>query len=263
MLIVALLVAVALPATAVALTLRGHGRHPASGGPIPTATRSRGLSEVGPLYASAGAREHGCTASVVRSPRGNVLVTAAHCVQGSAVGMVFVPGQRGAGMPYGRWIVTAAYLEPEWLAKQDPHADIAFLTVAPRRINGLSTQIERVTGAYDFGSTAVPGRQVRVTGYPAGGPDDPITCRAKVYLTQAFPSFDCHGFVAGTSGSPWLQLTRHGTQIVGVIGGLHQGGCREYASYGSPLGRAADEAYDRAAGAARADDARQPDGDGC
>ena len=115
----------------------------------------------------------------------------------------------------------------------------------------MSTEIEQVTGAYGFGSAAVRGVRLTITAYPEGGPNTPITCTANLYLTQTFPSFDCRGFVSGTSGAAWLRVTRHGTQIVGVIGGLNQGGCHDYTSYSSRLARDADNAYVRASGDVR------------
>ncbi len=251
-------VALVLPATALAL------RSAAAARPMPLATaRSSGVPQIGALYASVHATRHGCSASVVDSPRGNTLITAAHCVVGSGVGMVFAPGQYGAEMPFGRWVVTAAYVEPEWRVRQDQHADVAFLTVAPRTIDGRTIEIEHVTGAYHLGSVAVRGQRVTVTGYPAGSADDPITCTTTVYLTRGFPSFDCRGFVGGTSGSPWLRLTRHGIQIVGVIGGLDQGGCYDYTSYSSPLAGDADDAYSRASDDGPADVVPRPGNDGC
>lgn len=264
MLIVLVFVALALPATAFALTLRtARGAPSAKVRRMPTAARSSGVPEIGALYASTRATQHGCTASVVHSPGANTLITAAHCLVGGGVGMVFVPGQRGALTPFGRWIVTGAYVEPEWVTRLDPHADVAFLSVSARTVNGVSTEIEQVTGGYGLGSAAVRGERVTITGYPAGGPNNPITCAANVYLTQTFPSFDCRGFVSGTSGAPWLQVTHHGTQIVGVIGGLNQGGCRDYTSYSSPLARDADNAYVRASDDAPADVAPGRGSDGC
>jgi len=190
-------------------------------------------------------------------------MTAAHCVAGNAAGMVFVPGQRGAQAPYGRWTVTAAHLAARWVSRQDPDDDVAFLTVARHAVNGVRTEIERVTGAFSLGATPGRGVRVTVTGYPAGTGDDPITCSTTTYLTRSFPSFDCRGYVSGTSGSPWLRATASGTQIVGVIGGLNQGGCHDYTSYSSPLARDARDSYRRAAEHARADVAPQPGGDGC
>jgi V8-like Glu-specific endopeptidase len=259
------IVAVALPATAFAFALRGRaGARSTDVGRLPAAARSSGVSEIGGLYASSRATQHGCTASVVQSPQGNLLITAAHCVSGRGLGMVFAPGQHGAQTPYGRWIVTAAYLEPRWVRGQDPRADVAFLTVAPRRIHGVSREIEQVTGAYSLGATAVRGEQVTITGYPAGSTNAPIACAATVYITDTYASFDCRGFVDGTSGSPWLRATKHGPQIVGVIGGLDQGGCEDYTSYSSPLGDDVQVAYRRAVrGSGAGDVAPRPRGDGC
>lgn len=262
--LVAVLAALLLPAAVLALTLRGAAkRPPESSRRMPTATASNGVPQVGALYADARAGQHGCTASVVDSPAANTLITAAHCVVGSGAGMVFVPGQRGGHAPFGRWTVTAAYVEPNWVSRQDRLADVAFLTVAPRTTRGVRSEIEQVTGAYDLGTAAVIGQRVTVTGYPAGGRNDPITCAAKVYVTRGFPSFDCRGFVSGTSGSPWLRVTGQGAQIVGVIGGLNQGGCHDYTSYSSRLAPDADAAYDRASDDAPADVAPPPGDDGC
>ena len=257
-------VALALPATALALKLRPHAKAKRSKvARIPTSTTSTGVAEIGTLYVNSGASSHYCTASVVDSSHGNTLITAAHCVTGSGAGMVFVPGQRGSQAPDGRWTVTAAYVDPKWLSRQDPDDDVAFLTVAPQTIDGVSTEIQRVTGGYRLGTTGKPGQKVTVTGYPAGSTNDPITCTARIYKTSTYPAFDCRGYVGGTSGSPWLSATRHGTEIVGIIGGLNQGGCFDYTSYSSPLGRDAETAYLRAADQAAADVAPKPGGDGC
>ena len=256
--------ALALPATALALTLRHSARaRTVKTKRIPTSSTSTGVSKIGALYANATTTEHACTASVVHSRAGNTLITAAHCVSGSGAGMVFVPGQHGSTAPHGRWTVTAVHVEPKWVTRQDPHADVAFLTVAPQTIDGKRTEIEQVTGAYTLGSTPGKGVKITVTGYPAGTTNNPITCTTTTYLTDAYPSFDCRGYVDGTSGSPWLRVTKHGTQIVGVIGGLNQGGCVDYTSYSSPLAKDADDAYARADDDAPADVAPQPGGDGC
>jgi hypothetical protein len=61
-----------------------------------------------------------------------------------------------------------------------------------------------------------------------------------VYMTGAYPSLDCHGYVGGTSGSPWIASAtggRAGT-VVGVIGGLEHGGRHEYTSYTATFGPA-------------------------
>ena len=257
------LAAFALPATAFALGLRAAKSRRATVASMPIARTSTGVPKVGALYANARATWHGCTASVVHSTHGNTLITAAHCVSGRGVGMVFAPGQHGARAPYGRWTVTAVHVEPAWVTSQNSRADVAFLTVAPRKIKGAPTQIEQVTGGYKLGATAARGQRVTVPAYPAGAANDPITCTVAVYVTGVFPAFNCRGYVGGTSGSPWLLATRNGTEIVGIIGGLHHGGCQDYTSYSSPLATAAHRAYLRASQNAPADVAPRPGGDDC
>ena len=245
------------------LVLTGLARGRAGSGHIPSARTFAGVPRIGALYTSAGASQHTCTASVVDSPDHNTLITAAHCVHGTGAGVVFVPGAYDRQAPFGRWRVTSVDIDREWETRQDPRADVAFLTVAPREIAGVSTEIQTLTGGYRLGSTARAGERVTVSGYPASSSDAPITCSATVYLTDRFPTFDCHGFVGGTSGSPWLLRTSHGEQVVGIIGGLNQGGCHEYTSYSSPLDRRLHDTFDRAATSVLGDSVPRADSSGC
>jgi V8-like Glu-specific endopeptidase len=255
-----------VPATALALGLRIrlHVRSTAAGtaATMPSSQTTNGVPQIGALFANETTRQHSCTAGVVDSSAGNVLITAAHCVAGSGAGMVFVPALDGAGAPFGRWTVTAAYVPAGWRARQDPEDDVAFLTVAPRRGNGALTNIQAVTGGYRLGSAGAAGQSISVTAYPAGS-TSPIACTTKVYFTAGFPSFNCRGYVGGTSGTPWIRATSAGAEIVGVIGGLHQGGCVDYVSYSAPLGGGADDAFQRATAAAPGDFDPPAGSDGC
>src|SRR5579859_7830432 len=70
-----------------------------------------GTPAVGALFATTrggGLGRHFCTASVVHSPRGDVLITAAHCVPPRAARggqIAFVPGYSGGRAPYEIWTV--------------------------------------------------------------------------------------------------------------------------------------------------------------
>jgi V8-like Glu-specific endopeptidase len=259
---VALGIALGLPAVALALGVaKGSGHRAARH--LQTAHTTAGAPAIGALFATASATAHSCTAAVVQSPRGDLLITAAHCLSGSAAGMVFAPGFRDGASPYGRWLVTGAYLPPGWLDLRSPDRDFAFLTVAPQSIDGRQIQLQQLTGGYRLGSTPPAGTPVTVTGYPAGASNAPITCAARTYQRAGFPAFACGGYVAGTSGSPWLAWGAHGPVIVGVIGGLHQGGCLPYISYSSPLGSAARALYRRALSGARPDVAPPIKAAGC
>jgi len=212
---------------------------------VPTSTAKRlstltahhfgGTPAVGALFPPRSS-VHICTASVVDSATGNLLITAAHCISGTGRGYVFAPGYHDGIEPFGSWTVVAAYGSPEWISLQAPQSDFAFLVVAPREVNGHPEQIEDVTGGNRLGSAPASGGLVTVPAYAAGRGGDPITCTAPVYYDATYPAFNCGLYVGGTSGSPWLQHSSHGWVVVGVIGGLHQGGCYPEISYSAAFG---------------------------
>ena len=211
----------------------------ATSGSAPLRARSfAGTPTVGVLFGSRTATVHHCTASVVDSPRGDLVLTAAHCVTGSGIGAWFAPGYHDGVEPYGRWRVTAAYGLTRWTLHHRPQGDVAFLVVAPRVIAGQLRRLQSVTGGNALGSDPSDRTLVTVPAYDAGSNDHPITCTAPVYHLGNFPAFDCTPYVDGTSGAPWLVSGTHGSVVVGLIGGLHQGGCLPSTSY-SPAFRAA------------------------
>ena len=259
---VRIVIAIGASLAVAALAVRGV----ASAKPPAGTKRARtfaGTPTVGALFGSATSTTHFCSASVVASSQGNVLITAAHCIDGSAKGWSFAPGFRDGISPYGRWRVTGVYLDPEWIAEQDPRRDYAFLTVAPKLVRGVSTEIQTVTGANGLTTGPSRGETITVPGYPHGADNDPIICTAKVYFNGLFPAFNCDPYVDGTSGSPWLATTPNGVMVVGLIAGLHQGGCHPYTSYSPPLGSHARAAYRRAAAGSTPDVAPNAGSDGC
>jgi V8-like Glu-specific endopeptidase len=194
-----------------------------------------GTPAVGALFTMSNGRlgGHFCTASVVTSPHGDLVITAAHCVSGAS-GMVFIPGYDRGRTPYGIWTVTKVYADPSWTSSGDPDDDVAFLRVGQP---GSITPIEDVTGAEQL-QTGSPTRQlVQVIGYPDSA-DQPIACQN--WTREPMPDqleFDCGGYTDGTSGGPFLAdvnpLTGQGT-VIGVIGGYEQGGLLPQISY-SPM----------------------------
>jgi V8-like Glu-specific endopeptidase len=192
--------------------------------------------DVGTLFTVNGGKlgTHFCTASVVDSPAGDILVTAAHCMKGysgtSPAGLVFVPGYNGSA-PYGTWKITGIFVDSAWASSADPDDDVAFLTVAT---SPWGKTVEQVAGANALGIDQPTAALVRVTGYPDTR-DQPITCQSH---TSAFSpgqmQFDCANYTVGTSGSPFLVDVDPQTgdgMVIGVLGGYQLGGNTPNVSY--------------------------------
>jgi V8-like Glu-specific endopeptidase len=192
---------------------------------------------------------HFCTASVVDSPSGDLVLTAAHCVSGLVAGQfAFVPGYRDGAAPYGVWTVTRVFVDRAWSARASPDDDVAFLVV---RRPGTTASVQSATGGERLGIGQPAGQVVQVTGYPetAGAP---ITCLNQAgSFSGAELQFDCDGFTDGTSGSALLAdvspVTGLGTAI-GVIGGYQQGGFTASVSYADRLGSNVGALYKAATG---------------
>lgn len=184
-------------------------------------------SRVGALYLD-DSDLHTCSGSVLHSAKGDLVLTAAHCVA-DGLDISFVPGHDGLLTDHDRaWQVDAIYLDPRWVADQDPRADYAILRVS--RDDGVS--LESVVGAgLNLGTAPRQGSVVTVTGYPLGIGTSPIGCEAATGVDDGYPVLECDGMVAGTSGSPWVS----GTTVTGVVGGLDGGGCDDDVSFSSPF----------------------------
>lgn len=252
-------------------------------GPAPVASGTRARSEsvptastpathrakyatVGPLFPEGDlSAAHTCTASVVASPTRDTVITAAHCLGSTGTGMRFVPGYHLGHAPYGIWRVTGACVSTAWEHDQSPAADYAILTIAAQRSAGRAVEIADVTGSERPGHAPVPGMTITAVAYNHGTQDDPVVCDARVFEHDSYPTFDCHGFRAGSSGSPWLTWDAQSSSWIlrGVIGGLHQGGCEEYRSHSSAFTSDVDALLRRASSHAPPDSVIASGEDGC
>jgi len=208
-----------------------------------------GEPAVGALFTSSSGRlgRHFCTASVVDSPAGDLVITAAHCVTGVAGTIEFVPGYDHGSTPYGVWTVTKTYVDQAWASSASQDDDFAFLRVSAP---GASTPIEDETGAEKLATGAPASHQViEVIGYPNTA-NQPITCQN--WLREPMRDqlgFDCGAYTDGTSGGPFLSQVSPSTgqgQLIGVIGGYEQGGNTPQVSYSSVLGSSAAALYKQA-----------------
>ncbi len=252
-------------AAATLLTVAVSGAYASAAAPADTAMARQivGRPTVGALFV-AGATTHYCTASVVSSSTGDVLITAAHCIDGSGRGLTFVPGFHDGQAPYGRWPVVAAYGPPGWRAAQRTQRDVAFLRVARIWWRGRLRTVQQVTGSNRLVTNLTAGRKVTVTAYDDDPPGRPVTCTNRVVWEGSYPRFDCDAYVDGSSGAPWLARSSSGADVVvGVIGGLHQGGCQSWSSYSAAFGPDTELAYQRAVAGGGGDTFPVPGPDGC
>ena len=205
---------------------------------------------VGALFEHDADGDHFCTASVVASSGRDLLITAAHCINGGKNGgyrqdIVFIPGYRDGREPFGVWVPAKLLVAPQWENSSDPDYDVGFIVLKPHD----GKNIEEVLGANQLGINPGYMNLVRVTGYPASQ-DAPVTCVSQTSRqSQSQLRFDCDGFTGGTSGSPWVThfdpRTLTGT-IVGVLGGYQEGGSTEAISYSSYLGPEVEQLYRQA-----------------
>src|SRR3954471_20214106 len=136
-------------------------------------------ARIGALFhgdaASKGGGGHFCTASVVHSAGHDLLITAAHCLDGGRA-MSFAPGYRDGTAPYGFWDVRRVFLPDGWKngrAEDREDSDIAFAVLGERDGNKAE---DAVGGANAFAAHRATGATaVTVTGYPSSA-DTAITC---------------------------------------------------------------------------------------
>jgi V8-like Glu-specific endopeptidase len=197
--------------------------------PVPTPESAVGALFPGPAGDLGG---HFCSGSVVDSPAGDLVLTAAHCVtagDGSPVvtGLSFVPGYHDGQEPYGVWTVRSVAVDPRFVADADPDFDVAFLTVEGAR------PVQDVTGGFPVTFDPGAGDHVSAYGYPSE--DDAPTSRSGV-TEQYSPTqleLPAPGLEDGTSGGPWV---RSDGTVVGLTGGFEQGGYDYDTSYSTYLG---------------------------
>ena len=238
--------AAAVPETVVASPAVGPAPAPAASRPAPlaaaaepgphatTVPRGRhfaGVPSVGTLYyLGKDQTAHDCTASVVKSPGKNLILTAGHCALGPGGRTAFVPQYNQGKQPFGVWAVTGSSTLPGHATSgTGSNLDFAFGTVADRD----GHKLEDVTGGNTL--TRTPGYSnaaVTVIGYPGrshDGTDQAISCTVPTVrlpgsgLTQM--KMACDDYWDGVSGGPWMTDFNGTTgDIIGNVGGLNGGG---------------------------------------
>jgi len=191
--------------------------------------------------------DHYCTAAVIDSPAGDLVITAAHCVADgdgtpARTGISFAPGYHDHTAPFGIWTVVSAAIDDAWRDHADPDHDVAFLAV--QRPDG--PVVQQVVGSYRLILNPGSGTAVNAIGYPdfADAPQERSGITTQLSSTQL--ELDADGLYDGTSGGPWLRAGPDGDsepEVIAVTGGYEQGGRKSDVSYATYLGAAAASLY--------------------
>lgn len=188
-----------------------------------SATQFGGVPYVGALFDSSNGQPttHFATAFVVASKYGNMLMSAAHVLDGRNVSnIIFSPGYANGQAPYDLWHVHKAYTDSAWQADQSIDDDFCFLKVGAN-IQDRVGSLNLMTGAHP--------QTCQVIGYP-DGLSSPVQATVQAaWHTQGHQlTFTCEGYPNGTSGSPWIISDN---SAYGLIGGFQQGGATPAVSY--------------------------------
>jgi V8-like Glu-specific endopeptidase len=205
----------------------------AATGSKPDAQSFKGFPQVGTLFSDVkGKLTHFCTATVIDSPDGDLLLTAAHCLEGKSLtptgAVFFAPEYHDGKFPLGRFDVQASFTDSAWQHNRNVNDDFAFLTV--------DRDIQKKTGAETLRTGASLPKRVQVIGYP-DVTDKPVSCSAiaHAYTKHGLHQevFTCAGYTDGTSGGPFMinVKTNGDASVIGDIGGYEQGGDEPNVSY--------------------------------
>jgi hypothetical protein len=173
---------------------------------------------------------HECSATVVPSPNGDVLLTAAHCVFGSGhlfTQFAFAPnlqGSFGTGTtPYGVWNGLLAAPSLDYVLSGNPSYDFAYVRVAGQSSGSLEGTVGSLPIAFNPGR----GQQWTVRGYPNGMAQS-CTATAQDQFTFSGPSqmvVACPGLGEGASGGSWTNSSNGRTNAIGAVDSQQVASC--------------------------------------
>jgi V8-like Glu-specific endopeptidase len=178
---------------------------------------------VGKIFFTLGATDYTCSGTLVRSRRGYVVLTAAHCVTNGrgqwAVDWTFVPGYADGAQPYGQYTARRFFVSPRWRGPAGSERyDVAFVQVAPAGRYGPKARQPKarlpkapagLPVTFAASQTAPLEADAYVFGYPALRPYTglyPNYCAgtAASSATRKGSERMACAMTAGDSGGPWL-----------------------------------------------------------
>jgi V8-like Glu-specific endopeptidase len=214
-------------------------------------------------YVIAGETElYQCSGSVIESPRGDIVLTAGHCVIDPETGtvarsLVFIPGYRETKEPFGVWAATSFVTTPEWASTAggsdpDEAGDLALLVMAD---NTSDATVQETVGALGIGFEQARAQTYTQWGYPGEAPyDGEILYSNTTPYAGSDPSYSpaplkiASDFTGGASGGPWTIGPTSAPEVLSVTDYYYVNDPHHL--YGAYFGPAARQAYETATGLA-------------
>lgn len=230
-----------------------------AGGPptgTPKGTLGDGLPMVGTFFYKTAQGDTSCSASVVKSPGRNLVLTAGHCAKPKDLSKypIFVPQFRNdkgpEQQPFGIFPVQDKFWDPAYTdhrsTGQESNLDFGFLRVGP---NGKG-KVEDVVGGLRLTPTPRMTNKVTVVGYPnSNNPGrKAVSCTAGTKHLKGYRQMelDCANLYGGVSGGPWIMnydaKNRTG-DVIGIVGGSGGGGANHWTSYSPVFDQAIQRLY--------------------
>jgi len=211
-------------------------------------------------------QDYVCSASVIKSPHGDVILTAGHCLLDPETGgkataeTIFIPGYRNGTMPYGSWRAEYQTLTESWKKTAKPGftanegADLAFVNLKP---NKEGESVEEAVGSLGIAFDGVCNQVYTQYGYPAEFPyggellyshTTPYAGADTNPLFSPVPMKIASDFTRGASGGPWAVGV--GTAATPTVTSLTAYGYANQPGYlyGPYFGEAAKKAFATASG---------------
>lgn len=115
-----------------------------------------------------GLGDYVCSATVVSSGTGGLIITAGHCAYDvdsgtAAVNLAFAPGYSKSSLPYGVWPITHLIVDKRW-GKGSLDFDYSMMQVAP-----AATTLQDAVGSRGIGFSQPRKQRLQAYGYPAKG----------------------------------------------------------------------------------------------
>jgi V8-like Glu-specific endopeptidase len=203
-----------------------------------------------------------CSGSVIESPRGDIVLTAGHCVIDPETGtaassIIFVPGYRETEEPFGVWAATSFVTTPEWASTAggsdpDEAGDLALLVMAN---NTSGANVQETVGALGIGFEQAREQTYTQWGYPGEAPyNGEILYSHTTPYAGSDPFYSppplkiASDFTAGSSGGPWTIGPSTAPEVLSVTDYYYEDD--RHHLYGAYFGAAARHAYETATGLA-------------